>query len=130
MKKININLVVTKINGTEDEQNTYVPMDVDHKAGWGLPMHANNVIVSAEVVSVDLLELGDEVMIEVKRGSIEDEDGLVDGGKWVKKSGVIDHVYADGLQGFVKFYDGDSQAVSMIRDDDGYPGKNIQPIAK
>jgi len=128
MRKIKMHIVQTQHNHGDGTETTFVSIGTDYHSGWGLPMHAQKII-SEKTDMIDVFEIGDRVIVELNRGSFQDEDGISSGGKWVKKTGIIDWVNtaANGLSGSIKFDDGDIQSVSLIRGDRGYPGRNIQP---
>jgi hypothetical protein len=130
-----VTMRVVKTNGFTKQDGSYVIdtsyiTDVNDKSyldGWHLPAHAKKII-SDTVESVDILEQGDRVMCEVHRGSAQSDDGIVSGGSWRTKTGVVESVTYDHLA-FIKFDDGDYQSMNPIRGSYGYPGKNIQPIS-
>jgi len=133
MRKIQMHIVKTTPQNVDEPDNiitTFVALGTDFRAGWGLPIHANK-IVSEEVAEVEVFEIGDRVSAELKRGTYQDEDGISSGGKWVKKTGIIESCHGiNDTSGFVKFDDGDIQSISLIRGDDGYPGRNIQSVTR
>lgn len=122
-----MHIVETLVNGSLDKESvkTFVKPGTDYQSGWGLPMHANKVILSEKTEMVDVFEVGDRVTCEVHRGSVQNEDGICTGGEWVTKTGVVTKIYAE-TDGFIEFDDFDHQAMSLIRGDRGYPGRNIQ----
>jgi len=129
MKQIKMHIVKTQHNsGSENFNTTFVHMNNTRWInGWGLPMHAQKII-SEKTDMVDVFEVGDRVICELKRGTYEDEDGISSGGRWIKKTGTVESTHGhDDTDGFVRFDDGDIQNISLIRGDNGYPGRNIQP---
>jgi len=129
MKQIEMNIVETEFNYVGNgRETTFVEIGIDYSKGWGLPAHAQKII-SEKTDMVNVFELGDRVICELSRGTFEDEDGICSGGKWVRKTGTVDWINEmnNGLSGMVKFDDGDVQMISLIRGDEGYPGRNIQP---
>jgi hypothetical protein len=128
MKAVEMYLVETKVNGKEKSVFTYVDLDADYSAGWGLPMDANKKIVSAERVAVNVFEVGDSVTCDVRRNMSENEDGISSGGKWETKTAVVRKAYLTG--GSIRLDDGDIRSISLIMGEDGYPSRNIQPAAK
>lgn len=114
-------------NGFNDKIDiTYVHIGTDYHNGWGLPVH-HSKILSEKIEMVDVFDIGDIVVCDVHRGSNENEDGISSGGKWVKKTGVVTDAYGkNGTEGFVKFYDGNNQSMSLIRGNKGFPGRDIQ----
>ena len=100
---------------------TKIELSIIIRDKWGLP------IISEGARLVEVFEIGDRVIVEVLRGSHQDENGISSGGKWVQKSGIVESAHGpSNAIGFVRFDDGDSQATSLVRGDDGYPGRNIQ----
>jgi hypothetical protein len=134
MKTVTMRIV--KTNGFTRPDGSYVIdtsyiSDINNKTyldGWYLPVYAKNIVADT-VESVDVMEAGDRVMCEVHRDSIEDDNGIVTGGAWRTKIGIVESVTNDCLC-FVKFDDGDFQSMNPIRGSYGYPGKNIQPISQ
>lgn len=127
MQKVPMTVVVTKYNLGDRVCTSYVSPETDYKSGWGLPMHANRHIISAETKDVDVFQVGDRVACEIHRGAAEDDDGISTGGCWITKHGTVASASPNGTNGFVEFDDGDRQSISLIRGDSGYPGRNIQP---
>jgi len=130
MRQIKMHIVETEFNHGTGREISFVEPGIDYHNGWGLPMHAQKII-SEKTEMVDLFELGDRVICELKRGTYQNEDGISSGGKWINKTGIVDWVNTanNDLSGVVKFDDGDMQNISLIRGDHGYPGHNIQPAA-
>ena len=131
MKQHEMHVVITQVNGKPEATpvQTFVQKGTDYRSGWGLPMHANKVILSDDLKKVDVFEVGDRVCCQVNRGSEQNEDGLVSGGEWQTKTGTVLEVF-DEATGMVELDDFDKQTMSLIRGDRGFPGKNIQPTNK
>ena len=71
------------------------------------------------IVTAWEFELGDRVFCKLWRGSVEDDDGLANGGKFVAKNGVVSSVTDYGM--FVDFDDGDMQSCAKYLGCVGYP---------
>jgi hypothetical protein len=131
MKKVQMRIVktngFTRPDGSDIIDTSYISdtNDKSYLNGWQMPAHAKKII-SDTIESVDVFEVGDRVMCEVHRDSVQDDDGIVTGGAWRTKTGIVESVTHDHLC-CVKFDDGDYQYMSPIRGSYGYPGKNIQP---
>lgn len=122
MKKIKMHIVKT----TPHNIINFLPLGTDYHKGLGLPIV--HKIVSERIGIVDVFEIGDRVVCEIKRGQIIDEDGGISGGQWYTKTGTVVEIYhVGGTSGFVEFDDGDCHSMSLIRGAHGYPGRNIQP---
>jgi len=120
----------TRPDGSDVIDTSYIT-DVNDKSyleGWYLPAHKKQIVYDT-IESVDVFEAGDRVICEVHRDSVQDDNGIVTGGAWRIKTGVVDSVYGRN-DCFVHFDDGDMQSMSAIRGCAGYPGKNIQPITR
>lgn len=126
MKQIKMNVVEVESEG-RDSETCYVKIGTDYRAGWGLPAH--HMIISERVGNVPTVERGDRVSAEVMRGTSENEAGIIWGGEWEEKTGVVVETWGGitGPQCDVKFDDGDTQVMSaIIGINGGYPGRNLQ----
>lgn len=129
MKQIKMHIVEIRHTLTKDKSETvekrYVKLGTDYHKGWGLPAH-KHTIVSEKTDWVEVFEVGDRVVCDVKRGMVQDEDGINHGGEWISKPGIVQEAF-DEYRGYVKFENGDHQIMSLIRGDmSGYPGNNMQ----
>lgn len=129
MKQIKMHIIeithTLTTDGSETVEKMYVKLGTDYHNGWGLPAH-QHTIVSEKTDWVEVFEVGDRVVCDVKRGMVQDEDGINHGGRWLSKPGIVTDAF-DEYHGYVEFDDGDRQIMSLIRGDlSGYPGNNMQ----
>ena len=68
------------------------------------------------------MQLGDRIVVELRRGGRQNKDGIYSGGGWVEKAGTVVERVAEAM--LVRFDDGDLQVMNQRFGNDGWPARN------
>ena len=91
-----------------------------------------NSETTIEQVEVRIFEIGDQVAVELHRGSGENDDGIRSGGQWMQARGVVREVMGNGAFQNCMLCDANGrhiQVMSTIAGVNGYPYRNAQLVA-
>jgi len=80
-------------------------------------------------VAVSIFEAGDEIEVDLHRGAVENDDGIIQGGRWIAARGFVQVMDINPRSGWL--VDGAGrviQAMSLIAGEQGYPYRNARLV--